>query len=144
MQDRNRSEWVILIVMRILGVSALLAIPAIFFPYSWMNNIHQYAGLGELPDVPIVHYLARSLSAFYAVVGTIALYMSRDIRTNRGFVRLWGCLIATIGIVLTGVDLSAGMPLEWTLCEGPPTIICGSMVIWLSAHIQPPTVTESS
>lgn len=135
MQSRNRAEWIILIIMRVLGVGAMLAIPAIFFPFSWMDSIHRYCGLGELPDVPIVHYLARSLSTFYAIVGAIALFMSRDIRANRPFVHLWGWLIMTTGFVMLGIDLAAGMPVSWTVAEGPPTILCGLLVVWLRQHI---------
>ena len=62
----NRSELAIVIILRVIGITGLFAIPAIFLPYSWMNAIHDYMGLGELPDTPIVSYLARSLSAFYA------------------------------------------------------------------------------
>lgn len=138
MQDRNRAEWTIVIIMRVLGVGAMLAIPAIFLPYSWMNAIHRYLGLGELPNVPIVLYLARSLSAFYAVVGAIALFMSRDIRTNRAFVPLWGLLILAMGFVMLGIDITAGMPTIWTISEGPPTVLCGAVVLWLCRHIQQP------
>jgi hypothetical protein len=38
-------------------------------PYSWMNAIHQWLGLGVLPDAPVAGYLARSTSAFYAMLG---------------------------------------------------------------------------
>lgn len=81
----NRSELAIVVLLRVVGMTGLLAIPAIFLPYSWMNSIHGYLGLGKLPDAPIVGYLARSLSVFYAVVSAITLFVSFDIRRHRVF-----------------------------------------------------------
>jgi hypothetical protein len=131
----NRSELAIVIIMRVIGVSGLFAIPAIFLPYSWMNAIHDYVGLGELPNAPIVSYLARSLSAFYAIVSTITLFISSDIRRYRSFVKLWAIIVTVIGFVLLGIDVIAGMPTSWTVSEGPPTIATGLLVLWLQRKI---------
>jgi hypothetical protein len=38
----NKPELAIIILMRIMGVGGLLAILAIFLPYSWMNSIHEF------------------------------------------------------------------------------------------------------
>ena len=131
----NRSELSIMIILRVIGVCGLFAIPAIFLPYSWMNAIHEYMGLGELPDAPIVSYLARSLSAFYAIVSTIILFISFDIRRYRSFVKLWAIIVIVTGFVLLGIDITAGMPTSWTLGEGPPTIVVGLVVLWLQRKI---------
>ena len=131
----NRSELAIVIILRVIGITGLFAIPAIFLPYSWMNAIHEYMGLGELPDAPIVSYLARSLSAFYAIVSTIILFISFDIRHYRSFVKLWAIIVIVTGFVLLGIDITAGMPISWTLGEGPPTIVVGLVVLWLQRHI---------
>ena len=99
------------------------------------NVIHGYLGLGELPDAPIVGYLARSLSAFYAFVSAITLFVSFDIRRYCSFVKLWAILVILIGFVLLGIDIEAGMPMSWTLCEGAPTIATGLIVLWLQRKI---------
>ncbi len=131
----NRSELSIVIILRVIGVCGLFAIPAIFLPYSWMNAIHEYMGLGELPDAPIVSYLARSLSAFYAIVSTIILFISFNIRHYRSFVKLWAIIVIVTGFVLLGIDIAAGMPTSWTMGEGPPTIVVGLVVLWLQRKI---------
>ncbi|TWU42388.1 hypothetical protein [Novipirellula artificiosorum] len=131
----NRSERAIVITMRLIAGCGLFAIPAIFFPYSWMNAIHEFMGLGVLPDVPIVSYLARSLSAFYAIVSTITLFISSDIRRYRSLVKLMAIIVIAMGCVLLGIDLIAGMPTSWTLSEGPPTIAIGLVVLWLQRNI---------
>ena len=131
----NRSELSIVIILRVIGVTGLFAVPAIFFPYSWMNAIHEYLGLGELPDAPIVSYLARSLSAFYAIVSTSILFISCDIRRYRSFVKLGAIIVIVTGFVLLGIDITAGMPMSWTLGEGPPTLAVGLVVLSLQRHI---------
>ena len=132
----NKSELTILVLMWIMGVGGLFAIPAIFLPYSWMNSIHEFMGLGTMPDSPIVSYLARSLSAFYAILGTITLCISFDIRGLRSFVRLWGMIVSLLGIVLLGIDFTSGMPLSWTLGEGPPALAIGLTVLWCQRRIE--------
>lgn len=132
----NKSERAIVIILRVIGVSGLFAIPAIFLPYSWMNAIHEYLGLGTLPDAPIVSYLARSLSAFYAAVSAMILFVSFDIRRYRSFIGLWAVIIVFMGCVLLGIDITAGMPLNWTLGEGPPTIVAGLVILWLQRKIE--------
>ena len=100
-----------------------------------MNAIHRYLGMGELPDAPIVSYLARSLSAFYAAVSAIILFVSFDIRRHRSFVLLWAVVFIAIGFILLGFDLAAGMPTSWTLGEGPRAIVVGLIVLWLQQKI---------
>ena len=131
----NKSELAIVIIMRVIGVSSLFAIPAIFFPYSWMNAMHDFMGLGELPDAPIVSYLARSLSAFYAIVATITLVISWDMWRYGSFVKLWAIIVTVTGFVLLGIDMTAGMPTSWTVSEGPSTIAVGLVVLWLQRKI---------
>ncbi len=131
-----RSEIAVIVIMRIMGAFALLAIFAVFFPYSWMNACHEYMGLGTLPDEPIVSYLARSLSAFYAVQGTIALGISSDIRRYRPLVAMWAVLVTLMGAMMTWIDLTSGMPPSWTWSEGPPTIVVGLVVLWLQRKIK--------
>ena len=127
----STAEWAVVVILRIVGIAAILAIPAIFFPYSWMNAIHERLGLATLPDTPIVSYLARSLSLFYAVMGTITLFAARDIRQYRSFVILLSVLYMVTGTTLLGIDLYSGMPEFWTLAEGPFTIVIGVVVLWL-------------
>ncbi len=132
----NREEKTLIIILRVIGISGLFAISAIFLPFFWMNAIHGYLGLGQLPDAPIVRYLARSLSAFYAILSTIILYISLDIRHYRSFLRLWAILVIVMGFVLLGIDLTAGMPSGWTWSEGPPTVLVGMVVLLLQRKIE--------
>jgi len=129
------SERLLIIILRFLGVSALFAIPAIFFPYTWMNAIHRFMGLGEMPDSPIVSYLARSLSAFYATFGGMSLLISTNIRLYRQFVLFWGIAFCWLGTLLLGIDIFSGMPTSWTIGEGPLAIVIGLVILWLQRKI---------
>ena len=127
----RRSDLAIAVILRVLGAFALGAIPAIFFPYSWMNAVHDFMGLGQLPDAPIVSYLARSLSMFYAFFGAIVIYASFDMRRYWPLITLLAVITITLGITVFGIDYLSGMPLHWTLVEGPFTIIVGVAILWL-------------
>ncbi len=127
----QKAERAITVILRLLGISALFAIPAIFFPYSWMNAIHGYLGLGELPDAPIVSYLARSLSMFYALFGAVMVFVSFDVRRYRALITLLAVASVIVGFTLFGIDYFSEMPFDWTLLEGPFTIIVGVAILWL-------------
>jgi len=57
----------------------LLALMFVAAPRSWMRDIHVLVDLGEMLDTPIVWYLARSVSAFYAVMGGLFWVVSFDV-----------------------------------------------------------------
>ena len=137
----KKSERAIVVILRIIGIGGLFAIPAILLPFSWMNRIHEFLGLGELPDAPIVRYLARSLSAFYAIVSAMTLFISLDIRRNRSLVKVLAIMFAVAGVVLLGIDIESALPMSWTLCEGPPVIAVGVIILVLHRHIVEPTDT---
>lgn len=132
----NKSELAIIIILQLIGISGLFAIPCIFLPYDWMNYIHEHAGLGEMPNTPIVSYLARSLSMFYGVVAGLMLYISCDIRRYRSLIKLWSVIAIIGGFVLLGIDFASGMPPSWTWCEGPPTSATGGLIFWLQQRIR--------
>jgi hypothetical protein len=56
-------------------------------PTAWMAAIYEALELGEFPDVPLMQYMTRSLSAFYAAMGANYWYLSRDVRRYLPF--LW-------------------------------------------------------
>ncbi len=99
-------------------------------PYSWMNAVHEFLGMGTLPDEPIVGYLARSTSAFYAALGAIAWVVSFDLRRYRPLVTGLGVAFLAFGAMLLAVDWIEGLPLWWKVVEGP--LVMGFGVLTLS------------
>src|SRR5271155_3846213 len=87
----TKSDKVLVILFRyLLGIGSLFALIPVVMPWSWMAATHRWLGLGEMPTGPIVAYLARSLSAFYALVGALCLVMASDLDRYRPLVRFFG------------------------------------------------------
>ena len=92
------------------GVGSLFALVPVFMPLSWMAATHRWLGLGEMPTGPVVEYLARSVSAFYALVGGLCFMVAADLDRYRSLVRSLGVAFALLGLVFLGIDLAAGLP----------------------------------
>jgi hypothetical protein len=119
------------LVLVIAGVSRLCALPAVFLPVSSMDFFHRQLGLGPLPEGPIVQYLARSLSFFYAAFGSLTLVLAYDLKRYAPLVTWWGIAAIVFGLLLCGIDLAAGMPTSWMLGEVVFTIAAGAAVLLL-------------
>ena len=59
------------------------------------------------------------------------LLISADVRRYRPVVVYVAVTDLVFGAVMLGVDLHAGMPLLWTLGEGPPVVAVGVAMLWL-------------
>jgi hypothetical protein len=127
-----KSPRVLKLLLRLVGVSALFALGAVAMPMAWMATIHRGLGLGEMPQGAIVEYLARSLSAFYALFGVVCLALAHDVEQHRAAISLGGLLLAIFGAIMLGIDMAAGMPWDWTISEGPLTILMGGLLRWLA------------
>jgi len=117
--------------LRIGGTSMLLALVFVVAPRAWMEEIHTALGLGVFPDTPIVWYLARSTSAFYAMMGGLYWLASFDMRRQRLLLLFLGWWTVVLGVMLCGIDLWVGLPLSWTLSEGPVVILMGLALLYL-------------
>jgi hypothetical protein len=121
-------------LLRIGGFVMLTALGAVVMPFDWMNLVHRQMGLGELPNAPIVGYLTRSVSALYALHGALLLFLASDLRRYLPVVRFLAIASIGFGAVLLGIDCVVGMPLSWTLGEGPFVIAFNILVLWLSGR----------
>jgi hypothetical protein len=128
----TKTDRVLVILLRIVGVGSLFALLAVFMPSSWMAATHRWLGLGEMPTGPVVEYLARSLSAFYALVGALCLVVAADLERYRPLVRFLGVAFAVMSLILFGVDLAAGMPWWWSASEGPGGVVFGALLFFLA------------
>ena len=127
----NPTPRVLVWLLRLFGVSSLFALIFVAAPHSWMRDIHAWAELGVMPDTPVVWYLARSTSAFYAIVGGLFLVVSRDLPRYRPVIVYLGWSVNFLGAVLCIVDVLEGMPTSWTLWEGPFVIAYGVAMLYL-------------
>ena len=123
--------------LRALGTVSLLAVGAVVMPTSWMDAVHKALGMGPLPAEPIVGYLARSTSAFYAMFGGLLWVLSLDLRRYRPALCYVGAATAVFGLALFGVDMLEGMPPAWRLSEGPFVAALGIVILCGSYRIGP-------
>ena len=120
----------LIVILRLSGLLLITAFIAVFLPYETMARIHEQIGLGDFPNLPILNYLARSVSLFYGIHGVIVLYISLDIMKYLKFLKLLCYLGFVFGIVLFGVDMNAPMPESWTFSEGP-LIVSLNLVVYI-------------
>jgi len=107
----------------------LLAVIGVVMPHSWMDAVHQRLGMGPLPPQPVVGYLARSTSAFYAILGALFWVVSFDLRRYRPILQYLGLIMVLLGITIGIVDIVEGLPLWWKLSEGPLTVAVGIVIL---------------
>ena len=80
----------------------------------------------------VVGYLARSTSAFYALLGGLMIVVSRDPRACRPVLLYIAWATTALGVALFFIDRAEGLPLAWSLWEGPFVAALGSLLLWLT------------
>ena len=138
---RTITERILTLTLRVIGAASALAAPCALMPYRWMNVIHGWLGLGPLPDAPIVGYLTRSLSAFYALLGGLLWVLSFDVRRHRLALSYLGVAFVGFGLFLFGVGWVEGLPVFWRWWEGSVDVGFGLVIFLLSRGVglQAPT-----
>ncbi len=122
--------------LRIGGGAALLAVYAVVMPYEDMDGAHQWLGLGDLPDAPIMGYLARSTSFFYAFLGGLMWVLSFDLNRYRPVVCFLGWALISLGLTLFIVDIVEGLPLYWISIEGPTDTLSGCIILYFGRQLE--------
>lgn len=128
---RSNSARGLALVLRAMGCFDVLALLAVIMPREWLDLAHRGAGLGALPEGPIVGYLARSASALYALHGAIVVFISFDVGRYERLIRFMALAALFHGIVILGIDLAEQMPPLWRIAEGPCFSATGAVVLWL-------------
>jgi hypothetical protein len=129
-------ERALALLLRFSGVLLLTALGAVVMPHAWMAAIHRGLGMGDLPDVPIIGYLTRSASALYAAHGALVFYVSLDVRRYLRLVQVLAAISLVFGAVLLVVDVAVGMPLGWTIGEGPFVMALGAVLLVLARRVE--------
>ena len=130
-------ERILKLILQINGVVMASAVFAVFLPADWMATIHdKWLGLEpEFPNQPIVIYLARSLSAFYATIGVLYLFLARDVRAYTLLITVMAWASIIFGVVTIAIDLQLGFPAWWVWGEGPYIVAYGAAVLWLQRKL---------
>jgi hypothetical protein len=134
--DTNVQRKLLVVLLRLGGAVTSAAFLAIFLPVDWMAATHRWLGLGEFPRAPVVDYLARSIAALYGFHGVLLLIVARNPLQYRTIVQYVAVMNIVFGLLITVIDVNAGMPSYWTLAEGPPIIGFGAIVLSLSRSLR--------
>lgn len=129
-----RAHQALPLLLRVIGFMGLLAIFAVFMPRSWMASCHEGMGLGPFPYKPggaITEYLARTVSAFYAVMGGLMWLVAGNVRRYAAVVTYLGMVFLVFGLVVLVIDIRLRMPVWWILTEGPFTFAMGAIILIL-------------
>ena len=105
----------------ITGV-AFLTVP---LPVESMASTHRWLGLGDLPQAPIVEYLARSVAALYGFHGVLLFLLSTDVNRYAPIISYIAVMNVVLGLMLVAIDVHAGLPVWWIVSEGPPVVLTG-------------------
>lgn len=120
-------------LLRAVGGLLLCALPAVPLPHAAMAAVHSDAlGMGTLPDIPIIGYLARTASLLYATHGAVMAFASLDVPRYRPLIVLLGALNGLFGAACFAVDVWAGMPVWWTALEGPVIVAAAVVTVTLA------------
>ena len=130
------SEPVLKLCLRLIGSMSLFALIFVAVPYSVMDSVHSWLGMGRLPNKPVVGYLARTTSAFYVLLGGLFWVVSFDLERHRLVLNYLGFAVTLFGVMLLIGDWWEGMPLFWTTWEGPFIIAFGLTILFLSRNIE--------
>ncbi|MDG2011886.1 MAG: hypothetical protein P8J33_00175 [Pirellulaceae bacterium] len=130
MKPENAARW-LTILFRLNALGLTLAAFAAFLPNLWMQQTHAFLGLGEMPKTEVVEYLARSCSMLYFIHGLVLAYVSLDMRKYWDLVGFLALLHLVMGAFVFGIDLKSGMPVYWTVVEGPSIMVFACVLCWL-------------
>ena len=134
----NRAEPILVILLRCIAVASALAVVPVFMPYAWMDLCHRRLGLHTLPQLPVIVYLTRSLSAMYVFHGGLLWLVARDVHRYAGLITYLGLAFLVFGAVVLGIDLHAQLPWFWVVSEGPVEIVVGLAILLLQRRVTSP------
>src|SRR6059036_1435454 len=94
LKEMQRIENYLKVRLQAFGAVTALALVPFVMPRSWMAAVHEWLGMGMLPDRPVVEYLARTTSALYGYLGGLYLVLATDVRRYARVITY--CAVATI------------------------------------------------
>ena len=123
------------ILLRVGSVLLCSAFLTMLLPVDWMAESHRWLGLGEFPRTPLVDYLTRSVAALYGFHGVLLWLVSNDPIRYRSIALFCSLQNVTFGSMMIAIDVHAGMPMFWTLSEGPFIVGMGIILFVLARKL---------
>ena len=124
------SDRILKLLLRLIGAMEMGGLIGVFMPTAWMAAGHEWLGLGAFPDGVVTPYLARCLSAFYAMHGGFVWIASNDVRRFSALIRYIAYTGIVFSILICVLDVLAGFPWWWLVGEGPTlTVACVAFLV---------------
>ncbi len=111
--EMRRAENYLKLLLQAFGAVTAIALVPFVMPRSWMAVVHEWLGMGVLPDKPVVEYLARTTSALYGFLGGLYLVLATDVHRFARVITYSAVATLLLSAVNTALCLSAGMPTWW-------------------------------
>jgi len=128
-------EFLLKWLLRLVGLSEVLAFFAVVMPRSWMETSHLWLGLGQMPEGAVLMFLIRQASYTYGMHGISLWVIASDVKRFRPLLILNGISFLLAGPVFFLIDYTAGTPMWWTFGDGPACGLFGVAILWLSRGI---------
>lgn len=109
-------------LLRLAGVTEILAFIAVVMPRSWMDISHTWLGMGVMPDGPLIMFMIRQASYVYGMHGVSLLVISSNVVRFRALVILNGIAYLLAGPIFFWIDYTTGVPWWWMMVD---SIGCG-------------------
>ncbi len=139
----ERAERWLKLLLRGLGVATGLGILAMIMPTSWIDACYRRVVAEPKEIGPVFLYMARSLSAFYALFGGLLILASFDVRRYAAVIHYLACVCIFASVAVTALDAALGLPWWWTVFEAPPLLPAGILMILLLRTVRKQPITVS-
>ena len=120
------------LLLRLAGALEILAFIAVVMPRSWMEVSHAWLGLGQMPGGPVLMFMIRQASYTYGMHGISLWVIASNVERFRLLIIFNGIAYLLAGPVFFLIDVSAGMPLWWTIGDTFGCAILGALLLLLT------------
>lgn len=131
----SRAEKQLSGYLRVLGIITMTAVFAVVMPFHWMDAISGWLTGWGMPNTPVINYLARGLSLMYVFFGVMVFRLSFSPSRHLEILKFLGQAGVIFGIAMTALDPAIGLPWQWTLAEGPATILINLLLLYLVRRV---------
>ena len=128
------TERALAVLLRINGVFTGLAVAAVFMPVEAMHWLHHRLNMGPAPGTPVFEYMARTLSALYAIHGGLCFVLATDVRRFGPVITYAAWAQLVFAAVVLWVDYKVGLPRLWVAVEAPAILLMGGLTLYLRAR----------
>lgn len=126
------SRLLLVWLLRLVGVTEILAFFAVVMPRSWMEISHTWLGMGVMPDGPLIMFMIRQASYAYGMHGVSLLVLASDVVRFRKLLVLNGISFLLAGPIFFWIDYTTGMPWWWTVVDSLGCGFTGAAILLLS------------